>query len=106
MMKIVYFSLRNPDAQRLFCANFTAHGTDNFQRNGQPVFQGTAPSINTLVGIVCQELVKQVPVRRMDLNAVKCCITDGELRAVGKAGDDVADLLFTECPGSAVFPEP
>lgn len=38
MMKIVYFSLRNPDAQSLFCANFAAYGTDNFQRNGQPVF--------------------------------------------------------------------
>lgn len=39
----------------------------------------------------------------MDLNPVKFCITDGALRAVGKTGDDIADLLFIECPGSAVF---
>ena len=65
-------------------ANCSTNGIQHLQREAGAILDGTAIGVGTLVGYVLYELIDEVAVRKVDLNAVETSQVNGVRRGLRK----------------------
>ena len=71
------------------------HGVGHFQHQARAVFDRAAVAVGALVAAVLQELVEQIAVGAMDLDAVEAGRL-GVLRALAEGLDDRRDFVASQ----------
>ncbi|MNE14027.1 hypothetical protein D3C80_1068850 [compost metagenome] len=103
--KIVDLALGNTHAER-YIAHRGANSADDFERQPHTLRGAATPAISALVAVVGEELVEQVAVGAVNLDAIETCNLHGPSRGRGEAADDIGDVFISHGSGLGIAPIP
>ena len=92
MVETLKIAPRAQPKSSLVRANFVYYGLDDFLRKPRSSFHASAVLVLALIARVLQELIDQVPISAVDLDAVEAGAMDGVSSGRGVQLDVIVDL--------------
>lgn len=94
--EVVDLPLRETQSERHRWADRRAHGLEHFERQAEASDDVATPTVLAMVGVVCEELIQEIAVGAVDLDAVESGDLDRQARRTGEALNRRGDLCFAD----------